>query len=90
VSILTQNAYTLGKLEAEERQQAPQRSVDMERYKRNAQGTPGDGTTDPCTCGHQYHRHFDWMDDYREGCKYCPCQKFTEPTKVGLYGGRDK
>jgi hypothetical protein len=86
MSVISQTAYKIGRLEEQEGKS----SVDMDRYRRNAQGTPGDGTEDSCTCGHQYHRHFDWMDDYREGCKYCPCQKFSEPTRVGLYGGRDK
>lgn len=31
-----------------------------------------------CECGHTYERHFDWMEDYRPGCKYCPCIDFQE------------
>ena len=29
-----------------------------------------------CRCGHHYIRHFDWMEDYRPGCKYCDCKVF--------------
>lgn len=33
-----------------------------------------------CQCGHPYHRHFDWMENYRPvGCKYCDCDAFEEP-----------
>jgi hypothetical protein len=28
-------------------------------------------------CGHEYYRHFDWADDYRPNCKYCPCEMFV-------------
>ena len=31
-----------------------------------------------CECGHVYYRHFDWMEDYRPGCKYCECILFKE------------
>lgn len=36
--------------------------------------------TAQCTCGHQYHRHFDsWEDNEPIGCKYCLCDTFTAP-----------
>lgn len=45
------------------------------RGKRNGR----DEIDDPCgRCGHQYYRHFDWMEDHRPGCKYCPCEEFQE------------
>ena len=31
-----------------------------------------------CVCGHIYHRHWDWGDGYRPGCKYCECMDFRE------------
>lgn len=33
-----------------------------------------------CTCGHPYHRHFDWdIDEVNPiGCKYCSCDEFVE------------
>ena len=43
---------------------------------------PKYGDTRLCICGHEYHRHFDWFDDYADvGCKYCPCHTFTEAPK---------
>lgn len=41
-----------------------------------------------CICGHSYHRHFDFYDDYFDegpevGCKYCGCSDYV-PFKENL------
>jgi DNA-directed RNA polymerase subunit RPC12/RpoP len=33
-----------------------------------------------CECGHEYNRHFDWMENNDPiGCKYCGCDYFVDP-----------
>lgn len=40
---------------------------------------PDYGDNRICVCGHAYHRHFDPYEDMKNvGCKYCPCNDFTE------------
>jgi hypothetical protein len=52
--------------------------VDKDRYGKNARHE----TDDPCAdCGHQYYRHFDWMEDFECHCKYCHCMEFIEKEK---------
>jgi hypothetical protein len=32
-----------------------------------------------CICGHPYHRHFDWSENYQPtGCKHCECYVFMQ------------
>lgn len=58
----------------------------MFRYRRKVQVIErGETTYDKnfgddreCECGHVYYRHFDWMEHYRPGCKYCECILFKE------------
>lgn len=36
-----------------------------------------------CTCGHPYHRHFDWVEHNAPvGCKYCSCRWWEDPQTV--------
>lgn len=40
---------------------------------------PDYGDSRLCTCGHEYHRHFDSFDNMEPvGCKYCGCFEFVE------------
>lgn len=44
---------------------------------------PNYGEDRRCVCGHQYHRHFDWMEDHDPvGCKYCECLSFMEDVRT--------